>query len=763
MNDGEDTMMRRRTLLVAGLAGAGALLVGCASPARQQLRNATLPLKDGQIALNGWVKVAPDGSVTAVLGKSEMGQGVHTALLMLVAEELDCGWANMRAEYSPVDELYGNVAGLAEGVPFRPDDDGTLARSFRWVMVTVMRQMGFMMTGGSSSVKDLWQPMREAAAVTRATLVQAAAKSWGVPAAQLTVNEGTIAAPGGRTMTLGAAVKLLGANPEPATDVVLKSPQQFKLIGKPLRRLDAADKVSGRATFGIDVLRPGMVYAALRMSPVLGGRVATLDGAKASALPGVKKVLSLEPAHGGSGAVVVVADRWWRAQKALDAVTVQWDAGAAAAVSSAAAFDAMKKALDADEGFGFWKQGDVDEALKGAARKLEAEYSAPYLAHATLEPMNCTVEFKDGRATVWAPTQVPGFARRAAAQALDIDEEKVNVEVTFLGGGFGRRLEVDFVAQAAAIARQMPGTPVQLLWSRDEDTRHDYYRPACLSRFAAGLDAQGRIVAWRNATAGQAIVPDYLPRNSGLPGMGPDKTTSEGAFDTAYRFPAVRVTHARVELPLPVGFWRAVGHSHQAFFKESFVDECAHAAQADPLAYRLALLDQRPRERAVLELAAAKAGWGQPLAPAADGAKRARGIALHESFGSVVAQVAEVSVGPDRTIRVHRVVCAIDCGLPVNPNLIAQQMESSVVFGLSAALFGRIDIDQGRVAQGNFHDYRVLRIDESPLVETHVVPSTGHPEGVGEPGLPPIAPAVANAVFALTGPAAGPDRLKESP
>jgi len=368
-----------------------------------------------------------------------------------------------------------------------------------------------------------------------------------------------------------------------------------------------------------------------------------------------------------------------------------------------------------------------------------------------MEPMNCTVQFDGDKATVWVPTQVPGLARQAAAKAMGLKDEQVEMQLTYLGGGFGRRLEVDVVAQAATVAKAFKGRPVQLIWSREEDTRHDFYRPACVSRFEAGLDAQGRITAWRNVSAGQAITPNFLPRNVGMPGMGPDKTTSEGAYDVAYEFPNARVGHVTVDLPVPVGYWRSVGHSHQAFFKESFLDECAHAAKADPLQYRLDLLAQHPRQHAVLQLAASKAGWGQPLSPAPDGARKARGIALHESFGSIVAQVAEVSVSEQGEIRVHRVVCAIDCGLAVNPNTIAQQVESSVVYGLSAALYGRIDIAQGRVQQSNFHDSPVLRMAECPEVETHIVASTAHPEGVGEPALPPVAPVVANAVFVLTG------------
>jgi len=743
--------VKRRSFLLAATLCGGALVVGCARPDRQKVRGGALAVRDGQVALNGWVKVDRDGIVTAVMAKSEMGQGVHTALMMLVAEEMDCAWSQMRFDYAPIDPLYGNVTALSEGVPFRPDDAGTLARSARAAMEALMRQLGFMMTGGSSSVRDLWLPMRQAAAATRATLVAAVAAEWKVAAADVAASDGVFSAPGGRTIKLGDAVALLGPDPRVVDNASLKTPAQFKLIGRPLPRYDGAALVEGKATFGIDVRTEGLLHAAVRMAPVRGGSVRYFDGVQARALKGVVGVASFPAALDGTGGVAVVADRWWRASQALDKVAVEWDEGPMAGFSSAAAIDTLRHALDADDGFAFWKQGDAKAIIAASARTLTADYTAPYLAHATMEPMNCTVHFRGDAATVWAPTQVPDFARKAAAAVLGLDPGKVALHVTYLGGGFGRRLEVDHVAQAAAIAKQFPGKPVQVLWSREDDMRNDFYRPACASRFAAALDEHGRIAAWHNVSAGQAIVPGYFPRNAGLPIVGPDKTTSEGAFDVAYEFPAVRVGHARVDLPVPIGFWRGVGHSHQAFFKEGFLDECAHAAAADPFAYRRALLARHPRQRAVLELAAAKAGWGEPQAPAADGAKKARGIAFHESFGSTVVQVAEVSVGSNRAIRVHRVVCAIDCGLPVNPNTIAQQMDSAIVFALGAALRGRIDIDAGRVKQGNFDEYEPLRLAECPVIETHIVPSTEPPGGVGEVGLPPLAPAVANAVFAATG------------
>ncbi len=742
--------INRRYLLIAATLAAGGFVVGC-STNRQQLRNGQLPLAQGQLALNGWVKVGADGLVTVVLSKAEMGQGIHTGLMMLVAEELDCAWDQIRTENAPVDKVYGNIAAMADGLPFRPDDQGAVARSARWVVSGLMGQLGIMMTGGSSSTKDLWLPMREAAAVTRATLVQAVAKQWSVPAEQIQLKQGVFKGPAGQTASFASAVQWLGAKPQPAEKFTLKSPNEFTLIGKPMPRNDSASKVDGSAIFGLDVKLPGKLYAAVSMSPVLGGTVKSVDDVQAKALPGVQGVVVLPAAHGSSGGVAVVAEQYWQARKALQALKVTYDDGPMASLSSSDVQAQLSKAVKEDDGFGFWKSGDVQQALTSANTKLEAQYSAPYLAHATMEPMNCTVQFDGDKATVWVPTQVPGLARQAAAKALGLKDEQVDMQLTYLGGGFGRRLEVDVVAQAATVAKAFKGRPVQLLWSREEDTQHDFYRPACVSRFEAGLDAQGRIAAWRNVSAGQAITPNFLPRNVGMPGMGPDKTTSEGSYDVAYEFPNVRVGHVTVELPVPIGYWRSVGHSHQAFFKESFVDECAHAAKADPLQYRLDLLAQHPRQKAVLELAASKAGWGKPLSPAPDGSRKARGIALHESFGSLVAQVAEVSVNDQGKITVHRVVCAIDCGLAVNPNTIAQQVESSVVYGLSAALYGRIDIENGRVKQSNFHDYAALRLADCPEVETHIVASTAHPEGVGEPALPPVAPAVANALFALTG------------
>jgi len=749
-------MGTRRRFILGTLGAAGALVVGwSALPPRQRLvPSDPLPPADA-LALNGWVRVGSDDSVTVVVPKSEMGQGVHTAAAMLLAEELDADFARLRIEQAPVDPIYYNLAGAVDGLPFHPDNQGAVRKLAGWLTAKSMREFGVMFTGGSSSVKDLWLPLREAGASARAMLVGAAAARWSVPAGEIQVAAGQLThPPTGRSVRFGELAAAAAALPLPR-DVALKDPARFTLIGRDTRRLEAKAKGEGRAGFGIDVVLPGMLYATVRMCPTLGGRVASLAGAKAMALPGVKSVLAVDGSHGGTAGVAVIADTPWHALKAIAAVDVTWDeAVPAAALDSTAAIDRLKARLDEGGGIAYFSRGDAEAALAGAARTIQADYTAPWLAHATLEPVNCTVQFKDGRATVWASTQVPDLARKAAAQALGLhDERKVEVKVQFLGGGFGRRLDVDFIAQAAAIARSAPGgAPVQTFWTRAEDTRHDFYRPACASRFKAGFDAEGRLVALSNLSAGQALVPQVLKRLFGLPVVNFDKTTSEGAFDQPYEWPAARIAHAVVEMPVPVGFWRSVGHSHQAFFKESFVDEMAAAVKADPVAFRLGLLKNHPRHARVLQLAAEKAGWGTPPAAAPDGARVARGVALHESFGSVVAQVAEVSVSAsDKAIRVHRVVCAVDCGLAVNPNHVRQQMDSGVVFGLTAALHGQVEIEKGRVKQSNFHDYPSLRIDACPAIETHIVPSTAPPEGVGEPGTPPIAPAVANALFALTG------------
>ncbi|MBL8349522.1 MAG: xanthine dehydrogenase family protein molybdopterin-binding subunit [Burkholderiaceae bacterium] len=753
-------MVSRRAFVLGTAAAAGARVVGWGlMPPRQRLTGSrSLPVAGGQQAFNGWLKIADDDSVTVMVPKSEMGQGVLTSLAMLLADELDADWARVRTEHPPIDAIYNNIATIADGLPFHPDDHGWLQRSATRMTAKAMREIGLMATGGSSSVKDLWLPMREAGASARAMLVAAAAQRWGVPAGDCRVAAGVVShASSGRSARFGELAGRAAQQPLPGS-VALKTAAEFKLIGRDRPRLEAAAKHDGSARFGIDTVLPDQHYASVVMCPTLGGSVTGFDAGPARRLPGVRQVIAVPGLRGGSGGIAAIADTPWHAMQAAKAVVVQWDPGPAAGLSSATLRERLTQALDDGDGFGYYRHGDAAAAMRGAARSISAEYHAPLLAHAALEPMNCTVQFmpdaRDGpKARVWAPTQVPGLARWAAARALGLDSEQVAIEVTLLGGGFGRRLEVDFVAQAAHVARAMPGVPVQTFWSREQDFGHDFYRPPCVARYRAGFDAQGRLVAWTAASAGPAIVQQFLKRQFGLPGAGPDKTTAEGAFDQPYEWPAARVSHRIVELPVPVGFWRSVGHSHQAFFKESFVDEAAHAVGQDPLAFRLALLKNHPRHAAVLERAAAKAGWGRPPAAVADGAPVARGLALHQSFGSIVAQVAEVSLDPaePRRIRVHRIVAAIDCGLAVNPNGIRQQMDSAVVFGLTAALHGEITLENGQVQQTNFHQQPLLRGSECPLIETEIIASTEPPEGVGEPGTPPVAPAVANALFALTG------------
>jgi len=490
----------------------------------------------------------------------------------------------------------------------------------------------------------------------------------------------------------------------------------------------------------------------VRMSPVLGGTASSVDTKAALAIAGVEKVVPLDAWGGGTGGLAVVAKSTWHARQGAQAVQVQWPAPGAGA--DFGALDTIRiqadllKALNTESGFTFHEQGVPTQAEKSAATRIDALYQAPYLAHATMEPMNCTAQVKDGRVEVWAPTQVPQMARAMAAKVAGVKEDQVTVHVTLLGGGFGRRLEVDFVGQAVQVAMACKGAPVQLSWSREEDMGHDFYRPMHLAKFQASLDSQGEVTSLRIKSAGDAITPRWMaraaPHLSGPIDM-PDKTASEGLFDLPYGFASQHMSHVATKSGVPVGFWRSVGHSHNAFFSESFIDELAVATKQDPLAFRLNWLKEAPRYAAVLKLAADKAGWGKALP-----AGRARGIALHESFGSIVAQVAEVSL-TDGQIRVHRVVCAIDCGTVVNPGTVAQQVESSVIYGLSAALFGQINIVGGVVQQSNFPIYPMVTLSQAPQVETHIVPSTRHPAGVGEPAVPPIAPAVGNALFALTG------------
>jgi isoquinoline 1-oxidoreductase beta subunit len=745
--------MKRRTWILSALGATGALVVGWGvMPARSRMGSPELMLKtDGDVALNGWIKIAADGSVVLAMPRSEMGQGVHNALAMLVAEELDVPLERVRLEQAGPNSIYGNVAMFVASLPFHPlDSDGehkaVTIKAAQWVVGKVARELGINATGGSSSMADLWDPLRMAAATARASLVQAAAAAWQVPAREIAVREGLVQHASGRSAHFGLmSSAAAGQTPE---EVQPKARADWKLIGQSAPRTDIPAKVNGSAVFAMDVRLPGLLFAAVRMNPVLGGAAPSIDPAPALALPGVSRVVPLDAWGGGTGGLAVVASTTWHARQGAQAVQVQWPAAEATAPDTKRIQTELLQALNTDSGFTFHEQGKATLAERAAVTRIDALYQAPYLAHATLEPMNCTAQVINGKVEIWVPTQVPTLARAMAAQVAGVPEDDVTVHVTLLGGGFGRRLEVDFVGQAVQVAMACNGAPVQLLWSREEDMGHDFYRPMHLAKFQASVDAQGEVSSLRIKSAGDAITPRWLaraaPQISG-PIDTPDKTTAEGLFDLPYGFLNQHMSHVATKSGVPVGYWRAVGHSHNAFFSESFIDELATATKQDPLAFRLKWLKDAPRYAAVLRLAADQAGWGKPMPVG-----RAQGIALHKSFGSIVAQVAEVSLEQGE-IRVHRVVCAIDCGTVVNPDTVAQQMESSVVFALSAALYGQIDIVGGVVQQSNFTTYPLLSLTHTPVVETHIVPSTRHPAGVGEPAVPPLAPAVGNALFALTG------------
>ncbi len=746
---------KRRHFIIGAVATAGALGVGwLAVPPRQRLVGKNpLAVGPGQAALNGWVKVGSDNTVTVMMSHVEMGQGAQTGLAMLLAEEMDAAWESVRLEQAPLDPIYNNQAMVIDSLPFGPGDNGLLKRGTVHVVLRVLREVqGMNGTGGSSSIKDQWLPLRQAGASARIMLIAAAAKAWNVRVAECTTQSGSVQHPSGKSATYGELAAAAARQPLPQ-DPPLKAPAQFRLIGRDVRRLDNASKLNGTAGYAIDALPPGLLYASIKMCPTVGGKVASFNAAQALDLKGVTKVMSVEPVHatmGGTGilagGVAVIADTPWHAMRALEAVQIEWDHGAATNLSSAGIFASMTQALDAHAGSAHLQRGDAAQALKGAAKTIAAEYRVPFLAHATMEPMNCTVQFVNGAATVWAATQAPDLARDAVAEVLGIHASRVEVRVPFLGGGFGRRFLCDCIIQTAHLARATGGAPVQLIWSREEDITHDFYRPAFIARCQGGFDAAGTLIAWTLASAGS---------NMGAPSfIGAE---ADGAANTPYHLPNMRFAHAAVENPVPMGIWRSVANSQNAFFIESFVDELAASAGQDPLALRATLLAGDARALRVLSRAAQLSGWGTPVVTS-DGTRRARGVAFHRCFGSSVAQVAEVSVNAAKEIRVHRVTCVIDCGVAVNPNLIRQQIEGGMIFGLSAALHGQITIDKGQVQQSNFHDYVPVRMSECPDIHTEIIADGTTPGGVGETGTPPIAPAVANAVFALTG-----QRLRELP
>ncbi len=747
--------MKRRTWILGGLGTMGALVVGWGVvPARSRLGKPELMLPTrGDVALNGWIKIAADGSVILAMPRSEMGQGVHTALPMLVAEELDVPLARVKLEQAGADKIYGNVVMLVGGLPFHPLEHEGPGRFGRvkvqvgeWVVGKVARELGINATGGSSSVADAWIPLRMAAATARASLLGAAAAQWKVPLAELVVKDGVVSHPSGKSTHYGELAKAAGG--VAPGEVTLKDRKEWKLIGQGAPRLDVPAKVNGTAQFGMDVRLPGMLFATVRLCPMLGGTPGAMDAKAAMAMPGVERLVKLDAIGGSTAGIAVVGKTTWHARQGAQAVDVKWQQRVQGALDSDQIEAKLHAALKTEDGFAFFKKGDAIDTEGKAARVIKATYKAPFLAHATMEPMNCTAQVKDGKVEIWAPTQVPQMARAIAAEIAGVSIDNVTLHVTLLGGGFGRRLEVDYVGQAVRVAMDCAGKPVQLAWSREEDTTHDFYRPMHVANLSAAMDALGNVSSLTIKSAGDPISPRWFERAATIlngPVDMPDKTTAEGLFDLPYGIEHQHMSHVHTRHDVPIGFWRSVGHSHNAFFSEGFVDELALEAKQDPFVLRRKLLKNAPRHLAVLTLAAEKANWGSTLPVG-----QARGIALHESFGSIVAQVVQMSLVEGKP-RVHRVTCAIDCGTVVNPNIVAQQMESAVVFGLTAALYGKVDIKDGVVQQTNFNNYPMLMLAQAPVVETHIVPSARAPAGVGEPGVPPLAPAVASALFALTG------------
>jgi isoquinoline 1-oxidoreductase beta subunit len=732
--------LTRRKAIVGGVLGAGFVGVGWwFAHERDRLGDRKLfAAGPGEAALNGWVKIVRDDTVIVAVPRAEMGQGIHTALAMLAAEEMEARWEQVRVEDPPESVVYRNLEILIDGLPFSPEKTGTAVEVAHWVAGKLGGVLGVAATGGSTSTRDAWLPMRTAGAVARELLLAAASRKAGVPVAQLVAADGAVRRrDGGTVARFGELVDFVGdlglMVPPP-----LKTAAQFKLIGKPLPRIDIPAKVAGKATFGIDVRQPRQLYAAVRHAPTFGGEVASfaLKGGKPK---GIEEVVIVP------GGIAAIGASWWAAERFLDeGLTVQWRAGPEPRLDSAALWKRYEGLIDGDAAL-TRTVGTEPAALGG--RKLEAVYRAPYLAHAPMEPMNCTALFGGTALELWMPNQSPTLMRLAGAKAAGLSQDEVTVHTTFLGGGFGRRAEVDLVREAVACALQMPGRPVQVLWSREEDIRHDMYRPMALARCTAHFDkgpGEG-LVAVTKRQVGQSPTDQFGKRAVGLPSQG--KPEGNAVENPPYAFPYYRLDAVVADGVVPVGFWRSVGHSHSAFFDESFIDEMAHFEKKDPFEYRRALLARQPRHRAVLDRAAREAGWGGAL-PAGTG----RGIALRASFGSIVAQVAEVEVAADRTIRVKRVTCAIDCGPAVNPAIVRAQMESGIVYGLSAALYGEITLKDGAVEQSNFPTYDAVRLADAPAMTVHIV-ETGATRigGVGEPGTPPIAPAVANAIFAATG------------
>ena len=699
----------RRKFLKDGAALMGGLVIGFYLPVRSDRAYAADAQPKPVYPPNAFIRIARDSSITIVVNKSEMGQGVYTSMPMLIAEELEADWSRIHIESAPVAAVYNHTS------------------------------FGMQLTGGSSSVPSSWEQLRRVGASGRIMLIRAAAQKWNVPEGECYAeNSQVIHASSGKKTSYGELADAAAKQPLP-DNVPLKSPKDFKLIGKPVKRLDTPAKTNGSAEFGLDVRLPNMLTVVIARSPVFGGKVKRFDATKALKQPRVRGVYQVP-----SG-IAVAATGFWPARVARELLEIEWDEGPGAALSTPK-MRAEYLELAKKPGAVARKDGDIEQGFKSAFRSVSAEYEVPYLAHATMEPLNVVVDLKPHRCTIWTGTQAQTMDRNMAAKTAGLKPEQVEIHTTFLGGGFGRRANPrsDFVQEAVQVAKVI-GKPIKVVWTREDDMRGGYYRPMWADHIEAGIGRDGRPLAWKHTIVGQSIVADTLFEPM-LTKNGIDATSVEGASDLPYLIPNLQVELHSPKNVVPVQWWRSVGHSHTAFVVETMIDELAHLAGKDPVAYRLDILPAESRYRGVLQLAAEKAGWGKTRLPD----HHAYGVAVHKSFESYVAQVAEVSLENGK-VRVHRVVAAVDCGMVVNPDGVRQQIEGAIVFGLSAALHGAITLENGRVMQSNFDQYTPLRISEMPQVEVYIVESSEHPTGIGEPGTPPIAPAVANALFALTG------------
>jgi isoquinoline 1-oxidoreductase subunit beta len=696
----------RRKFLQRTAHLGGGLVVALALPGIQSAsRGAALSSSQ----LGAWLRIGSDDSITILVDRSEMGQGVYTALPTLIAEELEVDPSHITIVAAPVGEPYANVLN------------------------------GGQVTGTSNSVPEAWEKLRTTGAQARSMLILAAARRWRVDPATCRANGGTVIGAHGKVATYGQLAEAASRLPVPK-DVALKSPGEFRLIGKPLARLDTPGKVDGSAEFGIDVKLPGMLHAAIALSPVLGGKVASVDSAAALTLPGVRRVLPTE------SAVIVVAEHFWQAKKARDALRIDWQAGPNASLDNATIWARINQgsnkpglsALASDDVAAALKGGHATEALKGAAKTIAGVYELPLLAHATMEPMNCTADVKADRCDVYVGTQVQQLTQAAAAEAAGMKAAQVNVHTTLLGGGFGRRLEVDFVP-AAVTASKAVGAPVKLIWTREDDMTHDVYRPPVRAAVSAGLDEHGKLAAWTLHITSPSITARFDPTNK-----DPFDSVIEYVQNFPYAVPNFDLSYTRQEIGIDVGYLRSVSHAPNCFAIESSIDEIAALTSKDPLQLRKELLAGKARHLQVLDAIAERADWGHAVKG------RYQGLAFMEGYTSCIAQVAEVSVD-NGELKIHRITCVVDCGQTVNPRIVESQLESGIIYGLSAALWGEITLRGGRVQQRNFNDYRVLRLDETPALDVHILPSDAKPGGIGETAVPPVAPALCNAIFAATG------------